>query len=335
VADLPDDLRMALADHLAAQPAERVRAGVARLIEAYRSGDTPSAPILTGPADVAAYAAYRMPATYAAVRRALGALAIPLDAMALAPRTHLDLGGGTGAAAWAAAEAFGSLAEITVLDQVGGALVTGAALARGAASPVVRGARWVTERLDGDAALPAADLVTASYLLGELTGDDQRALVARAAAAGRTVVFVEPGTPAGYRRILDARSQLLAFGGTVLAPCPHQAECPLAAGDWCHFAARVNRSALHRRVKDAELSFEDEKFAYVAVATAGASVPAGVAAPAGEGRIIRRPTRRKGMVALRLCRPDGTAGEQIVSKRHDDAYRRARDAAWGDAFPVR
>lgn len=325
MADLPDELRAALATRLAAEPVDRMRSAVARLMDAYRSGQPATTPILAGSAEIAGYAAYRMPATYAAVRAAIRALPPTLSA----PTSLADVGGGTGAAAWAVADAFGSIERITVLDQVEGALTLGATLAATAAAPALRAATWRRSSLPSK--LPAADLVTVSYVLGELAQAAQRDLVSHAAAAGDVVVIVEPGTPAGYARVIAARDQLLAHGHRVLAPCPHQLACPLAAGDWCHFGARVNRTALHRRIKDADLSYEDEKYSYLATASPRVvlDVP-----PAGDGRVIRRPARRKGLVALRLCGPDGSARDRIVTKRHGELYRQARDTRWGDAFPA-
>ena len=138
MADLPDELRAALATRLAAEPVDRLRSAVARLMDAYRSGQPATTPILAGSAEIAAYAAYRMPATYAAVRAAIGALppALPV------PMSLADLGGGTGAAAWAVADAFRSIERITVLDQVEGALALGAALAAAALAPAMRSATW-------------------------------------------------------------------------------------------------------------------------------------------------------------------------------------------------
>jgi ribosomal protein RSM22 (predicted rRNA methylase) len=352
MADLPDQLRAALAARLAAEPIERMRAAVVRLMDAYRSGSPAAgsgsalsamsdsavsgaalsvgprlpvaAPILAGPAEIAAYAAYRMPATYAALRATIAALPPTMPA----PTSLTDVGGGTGAAAWAVADAFPSIGRITVLDQVDGALALGAALAASAPAAALRSAVWLRSLLPTE--LPSADLVTISYVLGELTEAARRDLVAHAAAGGGVVLIVEPGTPAGYARVIAARDQLLALGHRVLAPCPHQFECPLAAGDWCHFAARVNRTSLHRRIKDADLSYEDEKFSYVATASPRLDLGA---PPVGDGRVIRRLTQRKGMVTLRLCRPDGTAADRIVTKRHGELYRRARDTDWGDAFP--
>ena len=63
---------------------------------------------------------------------------------------------------------------------------------------------------------------------------------------GDTLLIIEPGTPAGYARMIALRSQLIASGAHVAAPCPHQAPCPLATPDWCHFAQRLPRSRAHK-----------------------------------------------------------------------------------------
>jgi ribosomal protein RSM22 (predicted rRNA methylase) len=285
-------------------------------------------PILARPVDVAAYAAYRMPATFAAVRAALAQVALSVPEFE--PKSQLDVGGGTGAAAWAASEVFPGLGTVEVVDRAPEALAMGRRLGIASSREALRSATWRAVTWPAEtwsAALPTADLVTVSYLLGELTEPDQAELVSRAATVGAVVVVVEPGTPAGYGRVLAARDRLLASGLHVVAPCPHQAPCPLPRGrDWCHFSVRINRSALHRRVKGGELGYEDEKFSYVA-AMRGAPAP-----PVG-GRILRHPVHRKGMVLLRVCAADGSAGAETVSKRQGDRYRAARDLSWGDAWP--
>ncbi len=318
--DLPPDLRLALESAGAGLP--RLGPAVERLIARYRLPDTPaSEPILAGAVEVDAYAAYRMPATYAAVRAVLAQVTAACPQ--LDPGSLLDVGGGTGAAAWAATEAFAGLAQITVLDQVAEALDLGRRLGR--ARPALRDASW--RRWRHGEALPAADLVTVSYVLGELPPPRRTELVAAAAsAAASALVVVEPGTPLGYARVLAARDALLAEGWRVVAPCPHGDACPLAGSgtDWCHFAARVNRSAVHRRAKGATLGYEDEKFAYVAVTRAGVG-----AQPA---RVLRHPEKRKGLVKVRLCAPSGAAVDEVISQRQGERYRAARDLSWGDPW---
>jgi ribosomal protein RSM22 (predicted rRNA methylase) len=213
-----------------------------------------------------------------------------------------------------------------VLDWSDAALDLGRTLARGADSAAVRAAEWRQVSLSSGKRLPEADLVTISYVIGELTAADRTALVAEAArAAGGAVIIVEPGTPDGYARVIAARDQLIAAGYRILAPCPHDAACPVQAPDWCHFAARVNRSSLHRQVKGGSLPYEDEKFSYVAAARFPAT-------PA-VSRVVRHPQLRKGQVLLELCTRDEGLRRTTVTKRHGADYRAARDADWGDAWP--
>jgi ribosomal protein RSM22 (predicted rRNA methylase) len=314
-----EELTAALAKALAGLPTRELAAATNRLIAAYRDQrrGVPVNPIMGSRVEVAAYAAYRMPATYAAVGAALRQAAGLMPEFA--PRTLLDVGGGTGAATWAARDAFPSLTSLRIVDQVADALAFGAKL--------LPTATWERVVLTEHTELPEADLITCSYVLNELSDEAQPALVTELARRGTVVAVLEPGTPAGYERLLRARDTLIASGLRIVAPCPHQDACPLPKGrDWCHFAARLNRSALHRAVKEgADLSYEDEKYAYL-VATALPSAPAAA-------RVLRQPVYGKGMVTLRLCDPDGTAHPAVIAKSKGDLYKLARDVAWGDAWP--
>ncbi|BAG22061.1 MULTISPECIES: small ribosomal subunit Rsm22 family protein [Streptomyces] len=316
-------LRAALAGLLDGLPPRQAAQAVDRLIASYR-GETPTdAPILRDRSDVAAYAAYRMPATYEAVRSALGALAEA--APGWTPAGHTDVGGGTGAACWAVAGVWESPAT-TVLDWAEPALALGRELAEASGVPGLRAARWEKARIGAALELAPVDLVTVSYVLKELTAGARAELVDAVAAAGQAVVIVEPGTPDGYARIIEARDRLIAAGLDIAAPCPHSGACPITPGaDWCHFSARVSRSSLHRQVKGGSLSHEDEKFSYV-VATRFPTGPA----PA---RVTRRPQIRKGLVQLELCTRDEGLARSTVTKRHGELYRAARDVAWGDPWP--
>ncbi|ETK30886.1 small ribosomal subunit Rsm22 family protein [Microbispora sp. ATCC PTA-5024] len=369
---LPGDLNDALDSLLAGFSQRELTRAVERLVGRYRGG-VPG-PVMRSPVDVAAYAAYRMPATYAAASAAMRQAA--LAAPGFLPRTLADAGGGTGAAAWAATGIWPGIEAIEITERDPAVIAAGRRLAAGAASAALRGASWhradlasasgrseiasgsrrsdiaspsrhtgigspsrrsdiasASRRAEVAASGPrsaagacAADLVTMAYVLGELPPDARDRAVRRFAAGAGTVVVVEPGTPAGHARITAARDTLLALGMTTLAPCPHDAACPIVpGGDWCHFAVRLPRTPLHRRIKRASLGFEDEKFSYV-VASRERRTPVG-------DRIVRHPAKRDGMVRLRLCGGDGDLREEIVSRRDGDAYRAARDAAWGDPWP--
>jgi ribosomal protein RSM22 (predicted rRNA methylase) len=230
----------------------------------YRAGGGSGA--IKSEADALAYALARMPATYAAVAASLNALTE--IAPELAPESLLDVGAGPGTASWAAAEAFASLQSFTLLDA--NRTLSSLALELAHDSTRLADCRY----LPGDAAANLAeatptDLVVASYMIGELSEHDQRVLgEAMWAKALHALVVIEPGTPAGYARILALRQQLIASGAHVAGPCPHDNPCPLVAPDWCHFAQRLPRSRAHRQLKAAEVPFEDEKFIYVALTRA-------------------------------------------------------------------
>ncbi|MCG7527709.1 small ribosomal subunit Rsm22 family protein [Streptomyces sp. OfavH-34-F] len=317
-----DALRAALSGALDGLPPKQAGQAVDRLIAHYRGTVPTGTPVLRDRSDVAAYAAYRMPATFEAVRAALGALREA--APDWAPATHTDVGGGTGSASWAVAGEWQGQ-RTTVLDWAEPALALGRELA--AAGPEsLRTADWRRARIGQDLELAPADLVTISYVLNELTDPARTALIDAAAASAQAVVVVEPGTPDGYTRIIEARDRLTAAGLTVAAPCPHSDACPIEPGtDWCHFAVRVSRSSLHRQVKGGSLAYEDEKFSYV-VATRFTPDPV-------TARVIRRPQIRKGQVLLDLCTRDEALGRTTVTKRHGGLYRAARDTDWGDAWP--
>ena len=218
-------------------------------------------------------------------------------------------------AAWAAVAAWPSLEDVTLVEPEPEMVAAGRELA-------LPDARWVATDL-GNVEGPA-ELVLASYVLGEL--DDARLEGVAATLweqAADTIAFVEPGTPAGYRRILQARAVVIAAGGSTVAPCPHDLMCPLPADDWCHFAIRLPRSKLHRRAKGAERGFEDEKYSYAVL-----SRPL---VPKADARIIRQPQVRSGHVNLVTSEPDGIH-QRTVSRKQKELYKNAKDVAWGDAF---
>lgn len=286
-----------------------------------------------------AYLAVRLPATYAAVRAALGQVA--RERPDFAPASLLDVGAGPGTALWAAADVWPSCRAALLIEGSGAIRSWGerlaAALAQGGA-PVE--AVWRAENLleakagavqaaSGDDPSARHDLVTLAYVLDEIAESMRPALIDRLWARARGVlVIVEPGTPAGYRRVAEARARLLAAGAHILAPCPHDLPCPMIAPDWCHFSQRVARSRVHRLVKGGDVPWEDEKYAYVAASR----LPGADAADHARARVLAPPRAGKGHVGLKLCEADGGVAQRTFSRRDGDAYRQARRADWGDGL---
>jgi ribosomal protein RSM22 (predicted rRNA methylase) len=143
------------------------------------------------------------------------------------------------------------------------------------------------------------------------------------AKARHALLVIEPGTPAGYARILALRRQLVDAGAHVAAPCPHENTCPLTAPDWCHFNQRLPRLQAHRQIKGAEVPFEDERFIYVALTRTPVTARA--------SRVLAPPDIGKAEIAAKLCMPRGLAVAR-VPRRDRPAFANARRWRWGDAI---
>ena len=235
------------------------------LVARYRSVAPASAPILASRVHVAAYASYRMPATHAALSRVLGAVA----ARGLGPRSMLDLGGGTGAAAWAAAGRLrGRSSRSRCWTRSRRRWLWGAT-----SSPTHRRRPWPARRSVGPS--PArgpsveADLVTVSYVLSEL---DERAAgrarrrrdaprTGRRRRRARHPRRLRPGPRGSAARL--HRGRLAAA-----RPVPPRAALPSrarATGATSRPGSTAPLSTAGSRA--AELSYEDEKFSWVAAAS--------------------------------------------------------------------
>lgn len=321
--DLPTDLRLALANELANIPQKSIAASAGRLSNRYRGGHPPAeGTFLHTSADVIAYAAYRLPATFAAIYAALNETRKRLPDWQ--PRTMLDAGAGPATALWAASEVWPDLARATLLEQDDGMISFGKRLATHARSAVVRAAIWQKVNLLDQWESEPKDLVTTAYVLNELPPLQRETVINKLwSITVDTLLIIEPGTPIGFSHILQARQQLIAAGANIVAPCPHNLPCPMASNDWCHFAQRIARSQLQRQAKQATLSYEDEKFSYIAASrTKGLPI---------RGRVLRHPQIRPGHIHLELCTPEGLKNS-TVTRKDKAAFREARDIEWGSAL---
>jgi ribosomal protein RSM22 (predicted rRNA methylase) len=344
-------------------PAGELAAASAALTARYRGEVRDGARHVATAEAARAYAIARLPATYAAV---VSALAEVSKRGPVTLETMLDVGSGPGTAIWAAREIWSGIKSIVAVEaspamiDLGRKLWGMAGLAdvdiqwqesdafrapavAGGADPgtgdsvsgkverVVPNALFDAESGTAGVSAPGYsgqrfDLVTMAYVLNEISMDPGQAAVRLWEQTGKLIVIVEPGTPAGWKRILAARTALISSGAHIVAPCPHAAACPIVAPDWCHFSQRVARSRLHRLTKEAALGWEDEKFIYIAASR----TPIGLESPSA--RVLAPPRTASGRVWLKLCQSDGNVRERLVTKREGEPFKQARRTDWGQTL---
>ena len=319
---LPAELLDALQQETEKVDRRKLVQAAAQLTERYKAADF-SSPAIATEAQRAAYLAVRLPATYAALRRVFAE--INLQAPQAEITSMLDLGAGPGTALFAASQQFASLRQATLVEADAEWIALGKRVAAPPKLPGGLNVQWSKQDLRSGLSCEKHDLVVIAYTLGELPQAAADAALHKAwKCAGKFLVVIEPGTRRGFAAVNAARSALVAHA-FILAPCPHAGACPMAAaGDWCHFSQRVERTSQHRQLKGGDLGYEDEKFSYVAAAK--------FAMPPAGPRIVRHPGKHSGHVQLALCMPQGRIESRTVTRSSKEAYKRARKAEWGDVW---
>jgi ribosomal protein RSM22 (predicted rRNA methylase) len=315
---LPDVLAQVIARGIEPFPIADLRDLAQSLSSGYRTRHNIRSTL--SPIGVAAYLGARFPSTFAVADRVWSELGAAIDMSGIT--SVLDAGAGPGTASWAAHALLPS-ARYTLLERDMSWRNTAIAFGETLGARV----QFQQGSLDASGAMDRHDAVVACYSLNELGEAQRAACISRLwRAATKLLIVIEPGTPLGFGVVREVRDLVIAEGGHVVAPCTHSLACPMTAGDWCHFPVRVQRLAIQRSLKDAELGYEDEKFSYVVLSRA--PVDASTA-----GRVIRKPIRAKGHLHLDAC-VDGAITRHTLSKKHGDLYRAAKDTDWGDLWPV-
>lgn len=316
---LPIDIRIALESMAQGQSLKSLGANYQTISDRYRETRGNTTLQIRSAEEALAYALARMPATYGAAHDVIGRAVETIPN--LDPRSLIDLGAGPGTATLAALEHFLHLDDITLVEPN--------AHLRGLAQHLCKhdgiDISFEPATLNTAALSHPADIVLLSYVLNEIPESDlDKTLEKLWDATKQALIIVEPGTPAGYALILKIREKLLQSGARIAAPCPHDLDCPLKDTSlWCHMSTRIERTALHRKIKaDATLGYEDEKFSYIIATRLPAARPA--------ARLIGHPHGQK-LVSLELCEETGKATTRVLSKRDED-YKAAKKLEWGDGI---
>lgn len=314
--ELPIELKNVIESIAADIPLKKLISASNAISARYRSESGKGNSLITNDTEAAAYAIVRMPATIGAVGNAMK---YGLTGFSGEITSMLDVGAGTGACCWAAAELFTDIEKYTCLEREKPMIDFGKRLMEEGSFPYE--CEWIscdiTERFN-----KKADLVTASYVLNELTEAKRDKLTEKLwICTEKMLIIIEPGTPVGFSNIKAIREKLISLGAFITAPCPHGEKCPLPEDDWCHFTARVSRTKLHKQLKGGEVPYEDEKFCYIAAVKEPCETC--------NSRVLRHPKIESGKITLRLCTKNGIS-EKIVTKKDGALFKKARKADCGD-----
>jgi len=284
--------------------------------EKYRQGAS-----LSRAEHLLSYLIARMPATFAVQKKIFSELTFHINSKEI--ETLLDVGAGPGTALWASEEALPYLSHVTLLEREKKFIAIAQQLLGARETSLPFSCEWKCQNILEDLPIFPFDLVLASYVLGEIPEEKRPFLIEELwKKTRRCLVVIEPGTPEGFLRVKKTRDQLLLHGASIFAPCPHALECPLVGGQaWCHFSVRLSRSALHRRIKRAELSFEDEKFSYMIFSK--------TPTPHRFSRVLHHPRKQSGRLGIVLCTERGIESKTIF-KKEKEKYDLAKKLEWGD-----
>lgn len=271
-----------------------------------------------------AYLAARLPATYGAARQVLQRI----HPFLISVQSLLDLGAGAGSLAWGAVEAIPHLQRMTLIEKDVELVRLGQHLIQNNLEPLQLA--WCRHDMVNEEIFPSHDAVVLSYVLNELTLKEQVHVLERAYhAADQLLILIEPGTPQGFKHLLNARQLLLKLGAHSVAPCPHNGPCPLTVPfqekkDWCHFSVRIPRGKYHKHAKEGTLPYEDEKYTYFVASPHPHPFP--------KKRLVKAPIPKAGHIIVDSCTEKENIERLTVSKSDREAYKAAKNLEWGDEW---
>ena len=267
-----------------------------------------------------AYALSRMPATYGVIYSILNYIKSYIEEEDI--KSVIDIGAGTGAASIAISN-FLNQYQITCLERENAMIEIGKLIMR-ASSNDLRNAKWIKFDAERDVINESADLAIMSYMLNEIKKDKREEFIKNVwKNTNKLLIIAEPGTPEGYRNIINAREILLKEDAHIVAPCPHEESCKIKKDDWCNFSCRIERNKIHRNLKGGEVPYEDEKYIYLVVSHNKYEN--------SESRVLRHPIINKGYIKMKLCTKEGIQ-EVIISKKDGELYKKARKSSAGDSI---
>lgn len=188
----------------------------------------------------------------------------------------------------------------------------------------------------GSGSNPSAILLI-SHVLTELDSRGFNELIdlARGCTA---LLWVEPGTPACSRRLIEVRETLRDTLHPI-APCPHARRCGLLEPGqelhWCHqFAAPPSGVFADpfwaRFAKELSVDLRSLPVSYLVLDRRPQSAPL---AGTGAARVLGRAQWEKAGVRVFLCSAEGIGERPLTRRAHPDLWKAARKDRFPDWLP--
>ncbi len=317
--DLPSELKSAVESLVESKSVDELKAATKLITAKYKNESGKGRKLVTDRLDAEVYSVYRMPATFGAC---YDALSYVKELYEEEIDSVTDVGAGSGAASWACDMIF-SPSKIICLEREEQMRTLGQKLME-CDDSVFSKTSWIGFDITKDEILDKSDLIIASYMFNELdTPDVKRCIMKLWDKTEKVMVIVEPGTPKGFSVIKTIRDLVISEGGHIIAPCTHEDLCRLTDDDWCHFTCRVQRSRLHKLIKEADVPYEDEKYSYICFSKKQCK--------RAKMRVLRHPYITKGQIEVTLCTDSGNT-KMNIRKRDGELYKKARKCKQGDSL---
>lgn len=315
--DLPIEIKRYIENELNFLNKNDLHDNAKKISKSYRTNNGKGRVLLSSRNESMAYAISRMPATYSAV---YNSLRYTLEIYKPKIESVADIGAGTGSATIAVNELL-DIDYIECFERQDEMQDIGVKIFENY-NNLSKKVKWKKIDICKDIIDSKYDLVITSYMLNEIKEEERNIVIEKLwKISNKILLIVEPGTVQGYTNIVNAKNKLITMGAKVIAPCVCN-ECKLLEGDWCNFSCRVQRTRMHKEIKEADAPYEDEKYIYLAVTKDDFD-------RVNKKRILRHPMIYSGFVKLKLCDIDGIK-EVTISKKDKDKFKIARKSEAGD-----
>lgn len=321
---IPDLLEFAIEEEVNKYSIKDLKNAALNLSKRYMENERTGETFLRTNLDTIAYSVIRMPATYSAIRTCLEKV---LEVYDYDIKSVLDIGSGTGAAEWACNDLF-AVNDIVCLERE--KEMRDISKKYFSYDENLKNVKFIESDILKEDLSIKKDLCVLSYIVNELSRENRLKVIDKALkSAGKVLLVVEPGTPEGFNNIKEIRDYAYNKGYKIIAPCTcFCGRCDISSDDWCASSVRVQRTKIHKYLKDAEIGFEDEKFSYVAI---GIKDDIDFCEVDNKKRILRHPKIENGRVIVKTCLK-GEIKEEVITKKSKDEFKTLKKKNVGDMF---